>query len=154
MGALEGIRVLELGSFIAGPFAGQLLADHGAEVIKVEPPQGDPMRSWGVQLKDGQSLWWPVIGRNKKSVVLDLQTKQGQRLVRKLVTQVDVLLENFRPGVLEKLGQEPQALLAENPRLVIAWVSGFGQTGPYREQAGFGSLAEAMGGLRYHFHGG
>ncbi|RIH83738.1 Succinyl-CoA--L-malate CoA-transferase alpha subunit [Meiothermus luteus] len=149
MGALDGVRVLELGSFIAGPFAGQLLADHGAEVIKVEPPEGDAMRRWGVQLKEGESLWWPVIGRNKKSVVLDLRTERGRRLARELALRVDVLLENFRPGVLERLGLEPEALMAENPRLIVARVSGFGQSGPYRDRAGFGSVAEAMGGLRY-----
>ncbi|MCS7058961.1 MAG: CoA transferase [Meiothermus sp.] len=149
MGALDGVRVLELGSFIAGPFAGQLLADHGAEVIKVEPPEGDAMRRWGVRLKEGESLWWPVIGRNKKSVVLDLRTERGRRLARELARRVDVLLENFRPGVLERLGLKPEELMADNPRLIVARVSGFGQSGPYRDRAGFGSVAEAMGGLRY-----
>ncbi|PZA05993.1 MULTISPECIES: CaiB/BaiF CoA-transferase family protein [unclassified Meiothermus] len=149
MSALAGIRVLELGSFIAGPFAAQLLADHGAEVIKLEPPEGDAMRRWGVHLKDGQSLWWPVIGRNKKSVVLDLRQPKGRALARRLALQADVLIENFRPGVLERLGLEPPGLLAENPRLIVTRVSGFGQQGPYRERAGFGSVAEAVGGLRY-----
>lgn len=149
MRALEGIRVLELGQFIAAPFAGQLLADHGAEVIKVEPPEGDPMRQWGIQLKEGQSLWWPVIARNKKSVVLDLRHPQGRALARRLALASDVLLENFRPGVLERLGLDPRSLLEEKPSLVVARISGFGQEGPYRDRAGFGSVAEAMGGLRH-----
>ena len=148
-GPLDGIRVLELGSFIAGPFAGQLLGDYGADVIKVEAPgDGDPMRRWGVT-RDGDSLWWPTIARNKRSVVLDLRTDDGKRIARRLAAQCDVVLENFRPGVLDRLGLGYDALKAENPGLVMVHISGFGQTGPLAEQAGFGSVGEAMGGIRY-----
>lgn len=150
MGSLDGVRVLELGQFIAAPYCGQLLADHGAEVIKVERPgTGDNMRQWGVAMRGGDSLWWPVIGRNKKSVALDLGTPEGRSLARRLALRSDVVLENFRPGTLERLGLDPAELMAERPSLIVARISGFGQTGPYRERAGFGSVAEAMGGLRY-----
>lgn len=150
MGALDGIRVLEFGQFIAGPYCGQLLADHGADVIKLERPgTGDAMRQWGVALKDGASLWWPVIGRNKRSVALDLQQPEGRALARRLALEADVVLENFRPGTLERLGLDPEGLLADKPSLIVARISGFGQTGPYRDRAGFGSVAEAMGGLRF-----
>ena len=148
-GPLTGIRVLELGSFIAGPFAGQLLGDYGADVIKVESPgDGDPMRRWGVT-RDGDSLWWPTIGRNKRSVVLDLRTDRGKALAVELATKVDVVLENFRPGVLERMGLDHASLSARNPKLVMTHISGFGQTGPLAGQAGFGSVGEAMGGIRY-----
>jgi len=150
MTALDGVRVLELGQFIAGPYCGQVLGDHGAEVIKVERPgSGDAMRRWGVNVNGGPPVWWPVIGRNKKSVVVDLKQDEGRALVRRLALSCDVLVENFRPGTLERLGLDPASLLAENPRLVVARISGFGQTGPYRHRAGFGGVAEAMGGLRY-----
>jgi crotonobetainyl-CoA:carnitine CoA-transferase CaiB-like acyl-CoA transferase len=149
VGPLHGIRVLELGSFIAGPFAGQLLADYGAEVVKVEPPRaGDPMRRWGVT-KDGESLWWPAIGRNKKSVTVDLRGERGQQLVRDLAASCDVVLENFRPGTLARWGLDYASLAEVNPGIVLVHVSGFGQTGPGANQAGFGSVAEAVGGIRY-----
>ncbi|MCL6499614.1 MAG: CoA transferase [Firmicutes bacterium] len=147
---LSGIRVLELGSFIAGPYCGQLLADYGAEVIKVEPPrEGDAMRRWGVALYQGRSLWWPVIARGKKSVTVDLRRPEGQELVRRLADRCDVLVENFRPGTLEGWGLGPDVLLERNPALVYVRISAFGQTGPYRDRPGFGAVAEAMGGLRY-----
>jgi formyl-CoA transferase/succinyl-CoA--D-citramalate CoA-transferase len=145
---LAGIRVLELGSFIAGPFAGQLLGDYGAEVIKVEPPgSGDPMRRWGV-VRDGESLWWPGIARNKRSVAIDLRTAQGRDLVRRMAARVDVVLENFRPGTLEAWGLSFDDLAVANPGLVMVHVSGYGQTGPMAAEAGFGSIGEAMGGIR------
>jgi succinyl-CoA--D-citramalate CoA-transferase len=146
---LDDIRVLELGAFLAGPFCGQLLADFGAEVIKVEPPgKGDPMREWGRHRHNGRTLWWPILARNKKSVTLDLRTAQGQHIVRRLVPQVDMLLENFRPGTLEGWGLGYEELRQLNPGLIMIRVSGFGQTGPYRDKAGFGSIGEAMGGIR------
>jgi formyl-CoA transferase len=148
-GPLHGVRVLELGSFIAGPFAGQLLGDYGADVIKIESPgDGDPMRHWGVT-RDGDSLWWPAIGRNKRSVALDLRQARAQQLAARLAAQCDVVLENFRPGVLERWGLDYATLSAANPRLVMTHISGFGQTGPLAKQAGFGSVGEAMGGIRY-----
>ncbi|MDQ4126438.1 MAG: CoA transferase [Actinomycetota bacterium] len=147
---LEGVRVVEMGSLLAGPFCGQLLADFGAEVIKVEPPgKGDPMRVWGRHRKDGRTLWWPIIARNKKSVTLNLREEEGQELARRLVAEVDVLVENFRPGTLERWGLGYEGLSGLNPRLVMVRVSGFGQTGPYRDQAGFGAVGEAMGGIRH-----
>jgi crotonobetainyl-CoA:carnitine CoA-transferase CaiB-like acyl-CoA transferase len=148
-GPLVGIRVIELGAFIAGPYCGQLLADLGADVIKVEPPgAGDPMRQWGLYKKDGRSLWWPVIARNKRSVTLDLRKPAGQALARRLILGADVLIENFRPGTLEKWGLDPEMLRREKPGLVVGRVSGFGQTGPLRERPGFAAVGEAMGGLR------
>jgi formyl-CoA transferase/succinyl-CoA--D-citramalate CoA-transferase len=148
-GPLDGVRVLELGSFIAGPFAGQLLGDYGADVIKVEAPgDGDPMRRWGVT-RDGDSLWWPTIGRNKRSIVLDLREPQGREVAARLAERCDVVLENFRPGTLERWGLGYDALSARNPGLVMVHISGFGQTGPLAGQAGFGSVGEAMGGIRY-----
>jgi formyl-CoA transferase/succinyl-CoA--D-citramalate CoA-transferase len=148
-GPLVGTRVLELGSFIAGPFAGQLLGDYGAEVVKIESPtSGDPMRRWGINL-DGESLWWPIIARNKRSVALDLRDEGARALLRRLVTEVDVVVENFRPGTLEDWGLDYEALSAINPRLVMTHVSGFGQTGPRAREAGFGSVGEAMGGIRH-----
>jgi crotonobetainyl-CoA:carnitine CoA-transferase CaiB-like acyl-CoA transferase len=149
LGPLSGVRVLELGSFIAGPFAGQLLADYGAEVIKIEPPRtGDPMRNWGIT-KDSESLWWPAIARNKKSVTVDLRSERGQRLVRDIVSSCDVVLENFRPGTLARWGLGYEDLRAVNPGVILVHVSGFGQTGPNAGHAGFGSVAEAVGGIRY-----
>ena len=147
---LEGVRVVEMGSLLAGPFCGQLLADFGAEVIKVEPPgKGDPMRVWGRHQKDGRTLWWPIIARNKKSVTLNLREEEGQDLARRLVAAADVLVENFRPGTLERWGLGYEDLSQSNPSLVMVRVSGFGQTGPYRDQAGFGAVGEAMGGIRH-----
>jgi formyl-CoA transferase len=147
---LQGIRVVEMGQLLAGPFCGQLFGDFGAEVIKVEPPgEGDPMRNWGRERPYGKSLWWPVVARNKKSVELNLRGEAGQSAVRDLVAKSDVLIENFRPGRLEGWGLAPEALLAINPRLIVIRVTGYGQTGPYAKRAGFGSIGEAMGGLRY-----
>jgi succinyl-CoA--D-citramalate CoA-transferase len=147
---LEGVRVVEMGSLLAGPFCGQLLADFGAEVIKVEPPgKGDPMRVWGRHRKDGRTLWWPIIARNKKSITLNLREEEGQKLARRLVAEADVLVENFRPGTLERWGLGYESLEETNPGLVMVRVSGFGQTGPYRDQAGFGAVGEAMGGIRH-----
>jgi formyl-CoA transferase len=149
-GPLAGLRVIELGTLLAGPFCGQLLGDFGAEVIKVEPPgQGDPMRVWGREKAGGKSLWWPVVARNKKAITLDLRQPEGQALLRDLVAKSDFLLENFRPGTMEKWGLGWSELSALNPRLIMIRVSGFGQTGPYSRQAGFGAIGEAMGGLRY-----
>ncbi|MFN3855137.1 MAG: CaiB/BaiF CoA transferase family protein [Phreatobacter sp.] len=148
-GPLSDIRVIELGSFIAGPYCGQLLADLGADLVKFEDPgKGDPMRQWGFAKKDGASVWWPVIGRNKKSVTVDLRKPAGQAILRRLLAEADVLLENFRPGTLEKWGLTVEALHALNPRLIVARVSGYGQYGPYAEKAGFAAVAEAIGGMR------
>jgi crotonobetainyl-CoA:carnitine CoA-transferase CaiB-like acyl-CoA transferase len=144
-----GLRVLELGSFIAGPFAGQLLGDYGADVVKVEPPDGgDPMRHWGETL-DGHGLWWPTIGRNKRSVVADLRTEEGQALVRRIASEADVVVENFRPGRLADWGLDYATVSATNPGVVMVHVSGFGQTGPRAHEAGFGSIGEAVGGIRH-----
>ena len=149
-GPLSDLRVIEMGSLLAGPFCGQLLGDFGAEVIKIEPPGvGDPMRQWGREKAHGKSLWWPVIARNKKSVTINLRVEQGQQLVRDLVREADFVLENFRPGTMEKWGLGFEELKAVNPRIIMIRVSGFGQTGPYSRQAGFGAVGEAMGGLRY-----
>ena len=149
-GPLAGLRVLELGTLLAGPFCGQLLGDFGAEVIKIEPPnQGDPMRVWGREKAGGKSLWWPVVARNKKAITLDLRQAEGQALLKELVKKSDFLLENFRPGTMEKWGLGWSELSAINRRLIMIRVSGFGQTGPYSRQAGFGAIGEAMGGLRY-----
>lgn len=146
-GALKGVRVVELGQLIAGPFCGQLLGDMGAEVIKVEPPgAGDPMRAWG---RGDAKLWWEVVARNKKSVSANLRVEEGQDLVRRLAAEADILIENFKPGTLEKWNLGPEALHAINPRLIIVRVSGYGQTGPYSARAGFGGIGEAMGGWRY-----
>jgi crotonobetainyl-CoA:carnitine CoA-transferase CaiB-like acyl-CoA transferase len=148
---LEGVRVLELGSFIAGPYCGMILADFGAEVIKIESPEGgDPMRGWGRAHADpDRSYWWTVIARNKKSVAIDLRQPGGQELARRLARRCDVLLENFRPGTLEKWGLGYEALRELNPGIVMVRISGFGQTGPYGDRAGFGVVAEAAGGLRH-----
>ncbi len=147
---LGDLRVIELGQLLAGPFCGQLLADFGADVIKVEDPgRGDPMRQWGREKPHGKSLWWPVVARNKKSITCDLRTSAGQDLIRRLATQADVLLENFRPGTLERWGLAPEQLWELNPGLVVTRVTGFGQSGPYAPRAGYGSIGEAMGGIRY-----
>jgi formyl-CoA transferase len=145
---LSGIKVIELGQLIAGPFAGKFFAEFGAEVVKVEPPEGDPLRKWR-RLHEGTSLWWYVQNRGKKSVTINLRVPEGQEIVRRLVKDVDVLIENFRPGTLEKWGLGYDRLAEINPRLVMLRLSGYGQTGPYRDQAGFGATGEAMGGLRY-----
>jgi formyl-CoA transferase len=148
-GPLCGLKVLELGQLIAGPFAAKTLADFGADVIKIEPPgAGDPLRQWRL-VQDGTSVWWQVQSRNKRSVVLDLKDPGDVAVVRQLAAQADVLIENFRPGAMESFGLDPQALLAEHPRLIVLRVSGYGQTGPYRDKPGFGVVAEAMGGLRH-----
>jgi formyl-CoA transferase len=150
LGALSDLRVLELGTLIAGPFCGQLLGDMGAEVIKIEAPgQGDPMRHWGPQERGKPSVWWPVIARNKKAITLDLRQLSGQRLFKDLCVKADVVIENFRPGTLEKWDIGWHQLSAINPRLILVRVSGYGQTGPYAQRAGYGGIGEAMGGLRY-----
>ena len=147
---LAGLRVIEMGSLIAGPFCGQILGDFGAEVIKLEDPKaGDPMRQWGRSKPMGLSPWWPVIGRNKKSVTLDLRTDEGRQIARDLIAKADVVVENFRPGTMEGWGMGYEALSAVNPGLVMARVSGFGQTGPYSHRAGYALVGEAMGGLRH-----
>ena len=148
-GPLAGLKVLELGQLIAGPFAARTLADFGADVVKVEPPgTGDPLRKWRL-LKDGTSVWWQAQSRNKRSVALDLKDPAAQDIVRRLAAEADVLVENFRPGAMEGWGLAPDDLLARNPRLIVLRVSGYGQTGPYRDRPGFGVVAEAMGGLRH-----
>ena len=149
-GSLSDIRVIEMGTMIAGPFCGQLLADHGAEVIKLEQPGvGDPMREWGREKPHGKALFWPVLARNKLSATLNAREADGQALVRKLVENADILLENFRPGTMERWSLGYPDLAAINPRLIMVRVSGFGQTGPYAGRTGYGAIGEAMGGLRY-----
>ncbi len=146
-GALEGLRVIEMGQLLAGPFCGQLLGDMGADVIKIEPPgKGDPMRDWG---QGEEKVQWEVIARNKRSVTCNLRVSEGQEIARKLIATADVLVENFKPGTLEKWGLAPEDLHAINPGLIIARMSGYGQTGPYSSRAGFGGIGEAMGGWRY-----
>ncbi len=146
---LAGLKVLELGQLIAGPFAGKLFAEFGAEVVKIEPPgSGDPLRQWRL-LHDGTSLWWYVQGRNKKSVTVDLRSPEGQEIARRLARDADIVIENFRPGTLEKWGLGYEALSAANPRLIMVRLSGFGQTGPYRDRPGFGAVGESMGGMRH-----
>jgi formyl-CoA transferase len=146
-GPLKGLRVVEMGQLIAGPFCGQLLGDMGADVIKIEPPgKGDPMRDWG---RGDYPLWWEVVARNKRTVSANLRVPQGQALARKLIATADILIENFRPGTLEGWGLSPEVLHAENPGLIIVRVSGYGQTGPYADRAGFGGIGEAMGGWRH-----
>ncbi|MDQ2625510.1 MAG: CoA transferase [Actinomycetota bacterium] len=148
-GSLDGLRVLEVGHIIGGPFCGHLFADHGAEVIKIEPPgKGDPMRTWGGLYK-GIGLYWTIIGRGKKSVELDLRTSTGQSAFRDLARTADVIVENFRPGTMERWGLGPDVLQDLNPGLIMVRVTGFGQGGPYRDRAGFGSVAEAMSGFRH-----
>ena len=147
---LSDLRVVELGQLLAGPFCGQLLGDFGAEVIKIEDPgRGDPMREWGREKPHGKSLWWPVVARNKLSATCDLRSPDGQALLRRLLARADVLVENFRPGTLERWGLSPESLWEVNPGLVITRVTGYGQTGPYAPRAGFGAIGEAMGGIRY-----
>ena len=147
--ALAGLKVLELGQLIAGPFATKLLGEFGADVIKIEPPgTGDPLRRWRVMRGD-TSLWWHVQTRNKRSVSLDLKSEQGQDIVKRLVAEADIVVENFSPGRLEKWGLGWEALSAINPALIMVRISGYGQTGPYRDLPGFGVIGEAMGGLRY-----
>jgi formyl-CoA transferase len=156
-GPLAGLKVLELGQLIAGPFAAKTLADFGADIIKVEPPAdpqrpqacgGDPLRKWRL-LKDGTSVWWQVQSRNKRSLALDLKDPAAQDIVRRLAQDADVLIENFRPGAMEGWGLGPDELLKLNPRLIMLRISGYGQTGPYRDLPGFAVVAEAMGGLRH-----
>ena len=147
-GPLSGVRVLEIGNFIAGPFAGQLFGDYGAEVIKVESADGDPMRTWGITMH-GESLWWPTIARNKRSVVADLKDPDDLAMVQRLAAECDVLLENFRPGTLARYGLDHATLSIDNPGIVVTHVSGFGQTGPRSAEAGFGSIGEAVGGIRH-----
>ena len=145
---LANVRVIEMGQLLAGPFAGQLLGDFGAEVIKIEPPgSGDPMRQWGRGHE--KSLWWPIVARNKKSVTCNLRVPEGQELARELIRRADILVENFRPGTLERWGMGYEALAELNPGLILLRVSGFGQTGPYAPRAGYASIGEAMGGLRH-----
>ena len=147
--ALAGVRVVEMGQLIAGPFAGKMLGEFGADVIKIEPPgSGDPLRKWRM-LKDGTSVWWQVQSRNKRSITLDLRAPEGQDIARRLIAEADVLIENFRPGTLEGWGLGWEDLRALNPGLVMLRISGYGQTGPYRDQPGFGVIGEAMGGLRH-----
>lgn len=149
-GPLSDLRVIELGTLLAGPFCGQLLGDMGAEVIKIEPPgQGDPLRVWGRQKAGEPSLWWPVVARNKKAITLNMREAEGQSILKELVKEADFLLENFRPGTMEKWGCGYEELSKVNPRLIMIRVSGYGQTGPYSHRAGFGAIGEAMGGLRY-----
>lgn len=149
LGALAGLKVVELGQLIAGPFAAKTLADFGADVIKIEPPgSGDPLRQWRL-VKDGTSVWWQVQSRNKRSIALDLRQTESQAIVLKLVAEADVLIENFRPGAMESWGLGPDVLLEINPGLIILRISGYGQTGPYKDKPGFGVVAEAMGGLRH-----
>ena len=148
-GALDGLKVVEMGQLIAGPFAGKTLGEFGADVIKIEAPgSGDPLRNWRL-IQDGTSVWWQVQSRNKRSIALDLRSAEGQDIARKLIAQADVLIENFRPGTLEGWGMGYEELSKLNPGLVMLRISGYGQTGPYRDLPGFGSIGEAMGGLRH-----
>ncbi|HPA14575.1 MAG TPA: CoA transferase [Desulfobacterales bacterium] len=148
--ALTGVRIIDLGQLVAAPFATHLMADFGAEVIKVElPGKGDAMRQWGHAKYKGKGLWWPSINRNKKCITLNLRAPKGQALLKKLVVKSDVLIENFRTGIMERWGIGPEVLQKANPRLIIARITGYGQTGPYAQRAGFASVGEAMGGLRY-----
>lgn len=149
MEPLSGLKVIEMGQLIAGPFAAKTLADFGADVVKIEPPKvGDALRKWRL-LKDGTSIWWQVQSRNKRSLSLDLKQVEAQDIVRTLAKDADILIENFRPGTLEAWGLDPNELLKINPRLIVLRISGYGQTGPYRDKPGFGVVAEAMGGLRH-----
>jgi formyl-CoA transferase len=149
LSALSGLKVIELGQLIAGPFAAKTLSDFGAEVIKIEPPgSGDPLRKWRL-LKDGTSVWWQVQSRNKRSLALDLKQVEAQDIVRKLASEADVLIENFRPGAMESWGLGPDVSQKLNPGLIMLRISGYGQTGPYKDKPGFGVVAEAMGGLRH-----
>ena len=148
-GALDGLKVVEMGQLIAGPFAGKTLGEFGADVIKIEAPGvGDPLRNWRL-IQDGTSVWWQVQSRNKRSIALDLRSQEGQDIAKKLIAQADVLIENFRPGTLEGWGLSYEALAKDNPGLIMLRISGYGQTGPYRDLPGFGAIGEAMGGLRH-----
>ncbi|MEE3213977.1 MAG: CoA transferase, partial [Pseudomonadota bacterium] len=147
---LDDLKVLELGQLIAGPTCGQILADFGAQVVKIEPPgKGDAMRQWGQTDANGEPLWWNVIARNKQSLTLDLRKPEGQALLKRLAAEADVLIENFRPGTMERWGLDYNSLSADNPGLIMVRVTGFGQDGPYASRAGFAAVCEAMGGLRY-----
>ncbi|MDX1803237.1 MAG: CaiB/BaiF CoA-transferase family protein [Alcanivorax sp.] len=146
---LEGIRVIELGQLLAGPFTGTLLAYFGADVVKVEPPGGDPIRSWRKLDENGTAFWWRSLGRNKKSVTLDLKSEQGKALVRRMMNQADVVIENFRPGTMENWGLGPDSFHDDNPGLIYTRISGYGQTGPYASKPGYASVCEGIGGLRY-----
>ena len=150
---LEGIRVVELGQLLAGPFTGTMLSYFGAEVIKVEPPGGDPIRGWR-EVKDGTSLWYRSIGRNKKSVTLDLKSEKGRELVLKLLDTADVVIENFRPGAMEKWGLGPEDVKARNPGIIYTRISGYGQDGPYAVKPGYASVTEGFGGFRYQWRAG
>src|SRR5688572_4942060 len=146
---LKGVKVIELGGFIAGPYAASLFAQFGADVIKIEPPgDGDPLRKWR-KLHSGTSLWWYSLSRNKKSITLNLKSEKGRRILRALIEKADVVVENFRPGTLEGWGLGWDELARVNPGLILVRISGYGQTGPYRDRPGFGAIAEAIGGLRY-----
>lgn len=148
-GPLQDLKVIELGTLIAGPYCGRLLAEFGADVIKVETPgEGDPLRKWR-KLHEGNSLWWYAQARNKKSIAVNLRDSEGQAVVRRLAKDADIVVENFRPGTLEKWGLGYEDLARENPRLIMVRLSGFGQTGPYRDRPGFGAIGESMGGMRY-----
>ena len=149
-GPLAGLRIIELGTLLAGPFSGRLLGDMGAEIIKVEAPgKPDPLRDWGKARHNGKSLWWPIQSRNKKCITLNLRVEEGQQMLLELLEHADVVTENFRPGTLERWNLGYDRLSEVNPRVILARVSGYGQTGPYAERAGFASVSEAMGGLRY-----
>lgn len=145
---LHGLRVLEIGHFVAAPFCTRLLGDLGADIIKVEPPAGDPVRQWGEQI-DGHSLWWSVHGRNKRSIAINLKAPEAREIILKIVADCDVLVENFRPGQLDRLGLDAESLKSARPGLIIARISGYGQSGPYKDRAAFGVIGEAIGGLRY-----
>ncbi len=149
-GPLAGLRVVEMGQLLAGPFCGQMLGDLGADVVKIEDPKkGDPLRQWGRQLPQGQSLWWTIVGRNKRSVTLNLREPEAQDLARQIIATADIVIENFRPGTMERWGLGYDVLQELNPGLIMVRVSGFGQDGPYSQRAGYGAIGEAMGGLRY-----
>lgn len=149
-GPLDGLKVIELGQLLAGPYCGQLLGDLGADVIKVEQPGvGDPLRMWGRERVDDQALWWPIAARNKRSITVNLRVGSGQEIVRRLAENADILIENFRPGTMERWGLGWEDLAATNKRLIMVRVSGYGQTGPYSRRPGYASIGEAMGGLRY-----
>lgn len=149
-GPLAGLKVIELGQLLAGPFVGTRCAEFGADVIKVEMPgKGDPMRNWGHHRYEGKGLWWPILARNKKSITANLRDPRGRDLIRKLIDEADVLIENFKPGTLEKWGMSPEELHRTNPGLILVRISGFGQTGPYSDRPGFASVGEALSGLRY-----
>lgn len=149
-GPLAGLRVIEMGQLLAGPFCGQILSDLGADVIKLEDPgKGDPMRQWGRRRPSGESLWWSVVARNKRCVTVNLRKAEGQQIARRLIAGADLVIENFRPGTLENWDLDYASLKAENPGLILVRVSGYGQSGPYAQRPGYGSIGEAMGGLRY-----